>query len=189
MDLLPADAQAFYCKPKPKFKNGDWYFSTPLGKNTLHNIMKNISKMAGWDQSKLWTGHSLRATAATNLLANNCDEAMVKQATGHRTSSALQNYVRGDKIRKNICNVLAKPAITENEKSYTGENLIQCSSSSNGVQKKTTLKRDSPGDFDEDYLLEAEMIKEADRLEKIQKVEERINFTNLNGCTINLNFK
>ena len=59
IELLPADANSFYCKPKPKFRNGDWYSAVPVGKNTLHNIMKDISIMAGWDQTKLWTGHSL----------------------------------------------------------------------------------------------------------------------------------
>ena len=84
---MPADANSFYCRPEPKFRNGDWYSAVPVVKNTLHNIMKNISIMTGWDQSKLWTG----THCEQRLLENNCDEAGIKHATDNEQVRPYNN--------------------------------------------------------------------------------------------------
>ena len=44
---------------------GPWYKKTPVGKNTLGNMMATISKKAGL--SKLYTNHCVRATCITIL--------------------------------------------------------------------------------------------------------------------------
>ena len=56
--------------------------------------MKKIDSEAGWDTTQLWTGHSLGAMAASSLMEKQIPEFAVKNVTGHRSSSALQDLTR-----------------------------------------------------------------------------------------------
>ena len=63
--LQPSDGdrRAFYFKPLSKITpDGPWYSSTPIGHNTLKNMLKTLFKSAGMDFMNK-TNHSLRATS------------------------------------------------------------------------------------------------------------------------------
>jgi hypothetical protein len=75
-----------------------WFDKAPLGKNTLGDKMKNLSKQL--NLSKLYTNHSLRATTIT-LLDNKCFEARhIMYISGHKIESSIRNYSRTDDTQK-----------------------------------------------------------------------------------------
>ena len=58
----------FYLRPKAKVPSlhGElWFEASPVGKNKLGGMMKEMSIEAGFEELK--TNHSLRATGATTL--------------------------------------------------------------------------------------------------------------------------
>ena len=64
---LPKERDVFYLQPVAKVCSGDcpWFSTTPIGKNTLAKMVKDISTDAGFAGRK--TNHSLRATGSTEL--------------------------------------------------------------------------------------------------------------------------
>jgi hypothetical protein len=75
-----------------------WFDKAPLGKNTLGDKMKNLSKQL--NLSKLYTNHSLRATTIT-LLDNKCFEARhIMSISGHKIESSIRNYSRTNDTQK-----------------------------------------------------------------------------------------
>ena len=73
MSKLPLVAKVkdfFYWRPHltlPKDPAAPWFTASPLGKNTLGDMVKEICKDAGIEGKK--TNHSLRATGASELFA------------------------------------------------------------------------------------------------------------------------
>ena len=65
---------------------------TPVGKNTLANMMKRMSKKAGI--SRGYTNYSLRAYGATTLFHAQVPEKIIQQQTGHRSLEVLRQYER-----------------------------------------------------------------------------------------------
>ena len=72
---LPKEAierNVFYLQPVSNVKRCDqpWYTTTPVGKNTLARMVKDICADGGLGGSK--SNHSLRATGATELYYHLC---------------------------------------------------------------------------------------------------------------------
>ncbi len=85
----------FHCRPLanlPKDPSAPWFAASPLGKNVLGDMMKDICKDAGIVGSK--TNHTLRATGASQLFAAGVPERLIRQRTGHRSVEALRLYER-----------------------------------------------------------------------------------------------
>ncbi len=85
----------FYCRPLdnlPKDPSAPWFAASPLDKNVLGDMMKDICKDAGIVGSK--TNHTLRATGASQLFAAGVLERLIQQRTGHRNVEALRLYER-----------------------------------------------------------------------------------------------
>ena len=89
---LPAEPKAFYLRPRNDVPQDGkpWYINVPVGVNTLQAILPKISEEAG--TSVRYTNHSLRATCATRLFANNIQEKIIQEKTGHRSLSGLRSY-------------------------------------------------------------------------------------------------
>lgn len=63
---LPKNPKAFYMQPMQRIDSDPtrpWYQVTPVGVNTLKNMMAKMSELAGLGNR--YTNHSLRATACT----------------------------------------------------------------------------------------------------------------------------
>ena len=89
------DNDVFYLQPLsdvPKTPSAPWYKSTPIGKNTLSKMMKNMCEKA--EISGGYTNHSLRAYGATTLFQAQVPEKLIQQRTGHRSLDALRQYER-----------------------------------------------------------------------------------------------
>ena len=70
-----ASKDVFYLQPLPKVPSDDskpWYTLTPVGRNTLSTMVKNICTDAGVGGNK--TNHSLRATGTTALFTDGVPE-------------------------------------------------------------------------------------------------------------------
>lgn len=83
---------AFFQYPKRKFLESDdtWYDNKPLGINKLSTMMKEISSEA--NLSKIYTNHSVRATAITLWSDANVPSRHIMNISGHRNEQSIKNY-------------------------------------------------------------------------------------------------
>lgn len=67
-----------------------WYDNKPLGSNRLGGMMKEISTLAGL--SRVYTNHSVRATAITLWSNAQVPSRHIMAISGHRSEASLQSY-------------------------------------------------------------------------------------------------
>lgn len=80
-------------KPKINICEGEcWFENKKIGKNTLGNFMKSISKIC--NLSEIYTNHCLRSTVCTILGEQGFSDISIKAISGHRSISALSIYKR-----------------------------------------------------------------------------------------------
>ena len=123
MSKVPACARAFYCQPASTFKaaSGRWYKNTPIGKNALSSLMREIAEAAGWDKNKIWTGSSLKALALTAPMESNVSDPKFRGVTEHEISMLMEPYLRFQQTRKRASTMLSAPGssrIFENNAIY-----------------------------------------------------------------------
>ena len=100
LSVLHPDCDYFWQRPKPIEKTVDIWFDIKalLGKNTLGDKMKNLSKQL--NLSKLYTNHSLRATTITLLDNKGFEARHIMSISGHKTESSIRSYSRTDDTQK-----------------------------------------------------------------------------------------
>ena len=98
-----------------------WYKKTPMGKNTINNIMKTMkedSPLKDVCPEKKLTNHSARKTVVKKLKSSGIPKCEIKNITGHNSEQGLDDYDSGDeneqKIMSNIIDN-AKPASTSRQ--------------------------------------------------------------------------
>jgi integrase len=85
-----------------------WYTRAPLGKNTLSNLMTNISKLAHLSMN--YTNHSIRATSITEMDEAGVASGHIMRISGHKSEASIKNYSNGlsdKKKRRKYLTVLA----------------------------------------------------------------------------------
>lgn len=89
--LNPA-CEALFQYPKRAVKPEDkvWYDNKPLGVNKIEGMMKEISKLASL--SRIYTNHSVRATAITLWSNAQVPSRHIMAISGHRSEASLRNY-------------------------------------------------------------------------------------------------
>ena len=114
LSKIPKEAQAkdvFYLMPllnKPKDSSKPWYITTPVGRNRLNAMLKEMCQEAGL--SAKFTNHSLRAYGATTLFQAGVSEKLIQQRTGHRCLEALRQYERTSESQlADVSNVISNP--------------------------------------------------------------------------------
>ena len=112
----------FYLTPLPKKPLDEikpWYTVTPMGKNKLNGLLKEMCAEAGL--SKDFSNHSLRAYGATTLFQAKVPEKLIQMRPGHKSLEALRSYERTSETQlldvshvvcntntpKNTCNEVA----------------------------------------------------------------------------------
>ena len=96
-----------YLTPRRKIVDEEWYMTTPMGKNTLGKICKDMFQKAGI--SGRFTNHSARRTAVSTLLGKNVHETKVQQLSGHKNIQSLNEYrVATLEQQKSMSNILTK---------------------------------------------------------------------------------
>jgi hypothetical protein len=93
LSKLHPECNALYQRPKKVFdQNGtSWYDNSPVGVNTLSNLMKQISKVGGL--SREYTNHCLRKTCVTALDEAGYEAKDIMAMTGHKHVSSLEPYL------------------------------------------------------------------------------------------------
>ena len=105
------------CKSFNPARDAVWYCSTPLGHNTLHNMLRFMTTRAGIIPHL--TNHSIRATTITVLSAANIESRHIKAITGHQSEASIQSYCDTPtfeqfKTMSNELGELFDPAVNEN---------------------------------------------------------------------------
>ena len=87
---LNPQCDAFFQRPKKMAVDGFWNENQCIGKNTLGNKMKAISKLA--DLSREYTNHSIRATSVTILDECGFEAHHIMCVSGHRSEASIRSY-------------------------------------------------------------------------------------------------
>ena len=114
LSKIPKEAQSkdvFYLTPllkKPIHPSKPWYTTTPVGRNRLNVMLKEMCQEAGL--SGKFTNHSLRAYGATTLFQAGVAEKLIQQRTGHKSLDALRQYERTSESQlADISTVISNP--------------------------------------------------------------------------------
>ena len=176
ISLLPKNAPAFYCKPKTAYGNtGPWYTRSPVGVNVLCKIVQKIAEQANWDQTEIWSGHSLRASSINTLQEEGMPDAVVKMASGHRSDMALHEYVRSDTLKRKMSDIIS------------GASTSAAGSGGHKRSSQIVTTVETGDDFDNDDTLEQGMLQlanEEDQNEQQSKIVNSIKFENSANVTI-----
>ena len=93
---------------KPKDPSKPWYTTTPVGRNRLNSMLKEMCQVA--ELFTNFTNHSLRAYGATTLFQAGVSEKLIQQRTGHRCLEALRQYERTSESQlADVSNVMSNP--------------------------------------------------------------------------------
>ena len=124
LQKLPPDAKekdVFYLRPLPSVPTDPskpWFTGTPVGKNMLNSMLKQMCQKAGISQH--FTNHSLRAFEATKLFQAGVSEKLIQQRTGHQSLEALRQYERTSSAQLlDVSNVMSNA--TDNSSHGTSE--------------------------------------------------------------------
>ena len=152
LSYVPKQAKekdVFYLTPlpqKPVDPTKPWYTLTPVGKNKLNGMLKDMCAEAGL--AKDFNNHSLRAYGATILFQAKVPEKLIQMRTGHKSLEALRSYERTSEsqlmdVSHVVCNMKNTPDVTCSEiipyrntspnDQLSSAGLVETKSSSNAV--------------------------------------------------------
>ena len=86
-------------------KTSVWYKKTPIGENTINNIMKTMKKNSSLKVTcpdKKLTNHSARKTVVKKLKSSDIPKCELKNITGHSSKQGLDDYDAGDERRRSL---------------------------------------------------------------------------------------
>ena len=86
----------FYLTVIDKLVSSIWYEKTPMGKNTINRIMKNMknnsSRLKDLCPEKNLINHSARKTVAKKLKSSGVLKCGITNITGHQFANRLDDY-------------------------------------------------------------------------------------------------
>ena len=101
LQKLPEGILCLFPKPLKNFSEGDWYSKKEvLGKNTLHDSMKIISKEASL--SITYTNHCIRSSVVTSLSSAGMSPQDIKIVTGHKRIESVERYNKKVSVAKKM---------------------------------------------------------------------------------------
>ena len=107
-------------RPKKTTPDSDvWYDNMVIGERYLADMMKKISKEA--DLSKIYSNHSIRATAVTILDKSGFEARHIMSVSGHRSESSIRSYSKTDEATKKRISETLTSATT----SHTSSPLVE----------------------------------------------------------------
>lgn len=118
------DESPMYLTPIPEkrltFPDSVWYYKTPMGVNTLGNLLKKACQNAGVQGKK--TNHSLRKSTVAELSSAGIPPHKIIKITGHRNVQSLQHYDKDLNLKEhqNISEILCEPPKKIFRKSTSG---------------------------------------------------------------------
>ena len=118
---------AVNCKaPKPGKK---WFKNSPLGVNSLRNMMKNMLKDAAFETDRKIVNHSTRKHLIQKLVDSEIPPNQIIQITGHKNINSINNYSTLSATRQQqISTILSNPNRSHNFQEWTTtSSLVQSS--------------------------------------------------------------
>lgn len=169
-------------KDKYNSQSTVWYDNSPLGKNTLGQMMQNISGTAGL--SFMYTNHCIRATCITLLDNSGCEARHIMGVSGHKSESSIKHYASrlSEQKKRDISSTISCKLLPKNS---NDSNMNSNDSSMNQISGGTGNIADV--DF-LDILDDSDL---ANALKSIENVSEQkcqkpsFNFQN---CSVNINY-
>ena len=112
------------CIPVNRLDSNIWYYSRPMGENTLANLMPMAAKDCGLGRK---TNHSVRKSCVQSLRKAGVARDKIKHVTGHKSTYSIENYDDGlsddeqmefsDVLTNNTSNLTSLPDLP-NRKRY-----------------------------------------------------------------------
>lgn len=171
ISLTPPKATKFYNRPNIEYSKR-WFNNQPMGIHKLSAIMPDIAIAASWDTNLLWSGHSLRASAITQLYDEGYGETAVKMVSGHRSDFAVREYMRSEKLKRKVSATLSLPSI---ELESTSKNI-----------RPSCSKDDS---LESVEVTDKALCDLAGREDQITAMKEQMILNQPQNCTFNVYFK
>ena len=117
---LHPECSALFQKPKYKkwglSEGSIWFDNIPFGVNKIGEIMKRISECAAL--SKVYTNHSIRATAITIMYQGGVDTKQICKVTKHKSEESLKHYIDGQSsAQKRQCSKVLSSAFSTGQPS------------------------------------------------------------------------
>jgi hypothetical protein len=109
LSKLNPKIDAFFQYPKKNWEPTEqvWYEARAIGVNKLDTMMKTISEIAGL--SRIYTNHSVRATAITLWSNAGVPNHHIMAISGHRNDQSLAHYnTRPSTAKLHNCTTAAK---------------------------------------------------------------------------------
>lgn len=96
------------CDNIPRDLNASWYENKSVGKNTLGDMMANLSDIA--ELSQRYTNHSIRATSITLLSDAGFEARHIKTVSGHKNEASITSYCTDTSLeqKREMSSVLSK---------------------------------------------------------------------------------
>ena len=122
-------------KKKNTFDSSVWYYSIPIGRNKLSQMVPEMCKLGEIYGQK--TNCSLRARGATELYEAEVPEKIIQERTGHRSLDSLRIYERtSEKQQQAVTNILSSTSETNYHTQLArldsnSHNVTVCPSTSN----------------------------------------------------------
>jgi hypothetical protein len=138
LEKLNPSQEAFFQRPKNIYKPEEsvWYENKPLGIHKLAGMMKEIS--VGAELSKIYTNHSVRATAITMLSDASIPARHIMTISGHNNEQSLASYnarPSTDQLKK--CSAIISRGITPESSEIVSRPSTTCSSTFNNLNSSS----------------------------------------------------
>ena len=95
-----------------------WYKKTPMGKNTINNIVKTMKENSPLNDmipDKKLTNHSARKTVVKKLKSCGVLNCEIKNITGHKSEQGLDAYDLGDKREQRVLSNIIDGTVSTSE--------------------------------------------------------------------------
>ena len=97
-----------------------WYKCSPLGVNSLRNMLRRMVKDSDLETDKKLVNHSTRKHLVQKLVDNDIPPNEIMQITGHKNIASINNYSGlSDKKQQQISGVLSGATATEAPKKHS----------------------------------------------------------------------
>ena len=94
LSMIPDVNDVFFMRPQEY--NHKKFSSVPIGKNSLHNLISKMMKLAGF--KGYYTNHSVRVTGAVAILKQEFQEGFIKERIGHTSTMAFKRSLKDHEV-------------------------------------------------------------------------------------------
>jgi hypothetical protein len=164
LDRIHPECPFMWQRPKAKVHENDtiWFDKSPIGRDSLSNMMKKISLASGC--SKVYTNHCLRATTCTLLDHSGCASRDIMSVSGHRSETSIKYYVRTSDAKKEEMSDIISSTLQARPSTVSYSETAGPSSVAVGVGHSTEDNSAVPVGHDSDLEVEPLSLSQVDQM-------------------------